>query len=88
MTFKTKLITFLDLYYKKYTEEELANNMHNLYVRTIIKTQDIKTIKFVNDYLLNSDYWKDDDEDDITLNYIVLLNPCLKSQITDYNINH
>jgi hypothetical protein len=76
----------LDLYYNKYTEEELANNIHSLYVKTIIKTQDIKTIKFVNDYLLNSNYWKNDNEDDITLNYIVLLNPCLKSQIKHKNL--
>ncbi len=71
-------ITNNDLYKNKYSIDVLIDNIDQLDLTIIIKTQDI-TMEFVNNYLLNEKYQITPEEKTIDLNMILLYNQKLAS---------
>jgi len=72
----------LDLYNKKYTREELKNNIYSVKLIDILKTQKIDT-SFAVKYLLNTKYQLH--KDDIITPSIILR---YQSHITNYQLKN
>lgn len=77
------MINNIELYYNKYTEEELINNIDNLSVYTILTTQHNLSKKFIDDYILNPEYQFCQKEKDITIVNIQLHQPQYFNYIKD-----
>lgn len=66
-------ISDIDLYYNKYDEKILIENINNLTPMTIIKTQENLSKTFINKYVLPRNY--PDDEDEITISILYQMQP-------------
>jgi len=64
-------------------EEEYIKNIKNLDLIFIIKNKKI-SFNFAINYLLNSEYQKDKDEENISLDMIYCYQPHLRDEINEY----
>ncbi len=69
------MIKNIDLYYNKYTEKELMDNIDNLSVYSILITQKNLSKEFIDKYILNEDYHYCQKEKDITIVNIQIHQP-------------
>lgn len=60
---------------KKYTEQELINNIDNLYQYIIIRTHKNLSKHFINNYILNSKYNSCSKDEDITMETLYIYQP-------------
>ena len=70
------LISNEDLYERKYTYDELKNNIYAVSLLDILKTQDL-TLEFCVKYILNEDFQLLDEDKTITINTVNKYQPHL-----------
>ena len=71
----SKIITNNDLNKNQYTEEELINNIDNLFQCIIVKSQRNLSNNFINNYILNPKYNSISKDEDITMETLNLYQP-------------
>jgi hypothetical protein len=84
---ETKTFSNLDLLHNKYSMEILKQNIYDLNLLDILKTQHLSS-EFVINFILNKDFQLTEEENNITVNDVFLNQPHLINDFEIKNFNY